>query len=321
MNRIRPSLLAVIVTIGIAPYSMGQKNAEPAKPLKIKHIGGRICVAFSPDGKTLATGGQDNHVRFWDATTGLERRAIETHRAAAGVSRIAFFPDGKTLASASWAGDGTVKLWDVARGKERQLLGQDRGGIPVLAVALSGKRLAWGNAATIHVHDVEANRELHVLYGSAAIDSAAFSPDDKVLATSNGDTTVRLWNVATGQPIRDLTTFPCTATGSHSVAFAPDGRSIVIASRNVRIWDLVTDQEGPALPTTESVFYVAFSPDGRWLAAATFRAIHLWATETQNHVHSWPGRVTSIAFAPDGNRIAFGYDGGAAVIAIGELKK
>src|SRR5262249_2620109 len=151
--------------------------------------------------------------------TAKSRMPFLAHSADAGISRLAYFPDGKTLASGSWAGDGTVKLWEAATGKLIRTVGTDAGGICFVAASTDGKYLAWGNGGKIRLYDVAARRQARCLSISCAVDSVAFSPDSKILTTANGDGTVRLWEVATGKVIRDLSAGQITATDSQAVAF------------------------------------------------------------------------------------------------------
>jgi RNA polymerase sigma factor (sigma-70 family) len=287
------------------------------KSIRLPHEGSRISVAFSPDGKYLATGGQDNRIRLWHVATGKPALSIAAHRAPAGVSRLAFFPDGKTLASGSWAGDGTVKLWDVATGKESRLVGQDKGGIGFLAVSPNGKLLAWGNGGKIHIHYAVADKEAACLSIRSAVDSVAFSPDGATLASANGDGTVRLWELATSKAIRDFPARQSTATGSQAVAFSPDGKTLASAGREVTLWEVATGKEQAKLGESgEGVFYIAFSPNGRWLAAATYKALRLWNVATGKEARHWDEHVRSVAFSPDSKLLAFGSDGGATIVSI-----
>src|SRR5713226_453618 len=85
-----------------APLTVASQQPEAPKIVRLAHKGIRVGVAFSPDSKTLATGGDDGHIRLWDVATAKEKTSFRAHRARVGVSRLAYFPDGKTLASASW---------------------------------------------------------------------------------------------------------------------------------------------------------------------------------------------------------------------------
>lgn len=300
-------------------------ESKPPKIMRVPHEGLRTAVAFSPDSKTLATGAQDNHVRLWDVATRKPRLAIAAHLAPAGVSRLAYFPDGKTLASASWAGDGTVKLWDVATGKEKQRIGQRDGGISVLAVSSDGKFLAWGGGGTIHLHDVKADREARTVVISAAVDSVAFSPDSSLLATADGTGTVLLWQVGSGESVGGFRAAQSTATGSQAIAFSRDGKLIATASRKVKLWQVATGEEVAELgPADETPFYVVTSPDGRYLAAATNKALRLWDWQSRKEIHCWPEVAASVAFSRDGRWLAFGSrqpGDGVGLVEIGEPEK
>src|SRR5947208_87950 len=104
----------------------------------LRHAASAINVVFAPDGKSLASSGNDGLVRLWDAATGKEIRRFEGHKG--NVDGLAFSPDGKTLLSSG--GDGTVRLWDVATGKERLQLHGHNGMVNAAAFAPDGKTVA-----------------------------------------------------------------------------------------------------------------------------------------------------------------------------------
>ena len=172
----------------------GMKIDRPKLSFK-GHTAQIACIAFSPDGKTIATGGFDNTLRLWDTTTG-KPKIIKEHNG--WVESVAFSPDGKTIASGST--DATLRLWDVHTGTEKQVM-----------------RL-------LNTELVEENWAIRER-GKSIID-IAFSPDGKTIAAAAYDPNIYLWDVDTGerQP------FPHTHTrGIVTLAFSPDGQLLTIA--------------------------------------------------------------------------------------------
>ena len=209
-------------------------------------------VAFSPDGKTLASGSLDNTVKLWDVSTGTELRTLEGH--SAEVLSVAFSPDGKTLASGSRK--GTIKLWDVSTGTELRTL------TPMAKYLIRTRPGASDEN------------------GFAAVFSVAFSPDGKTLASGSEDNTVKLWDVSTGAELRTLTGH---SESVESVAFSTNGKILVSGSldKTVKLWDVSTGTEVRTLRHSDFVRSVAFSPDGKILASGSDdETVKLWNVST-----------------------------------------
>src|SRR5208282_2958308 len=179
----------------------------------------------------------------------------------------------------SGSDDTTVRLWDLASGKELRRLEGDTYRVGSVAVSPDGRSLASGSwDKTIRLWDLASGKELRRLEGHTdTVYSVAFAPDGRSLASGSGDNTIRLWDLASGKELRRLEGH----TGRvRSVAFAPDGRSLASGSedKTIRLWDLASGKELRRLEGhTGAVHSVAFAPDGRSLASGSDdTTIRLW---------------------------------------------
>ena len=263
-------------------------------------------VGFSPDGKRLAISRpEDNAVKVLDVATGEELLTLKGHTKY--VESICFSRDGKLVVSGSH--DNTARVWDTATG---QLLHTFRGHPDmVFAVAFSpdGKSIASGGgqgqgaALPVMMWNTLTGRESLQLQGKkfAFIRSLAFSPDGKRLAGASGDSTVRVWDAATGQ---ELLTLKGHTGDLFSVAFSPDGKRLASAGRDktAKVWDGAT---GRLLFTlqghTDVVIRVCFTPDGKRLATGSpDKTIKVWDVATGEERLTLRGNTWLVGFSPDG---------------------
>lgn len=292
---------------GEALHSLRTASSLPLQRRLPGHDQAVDAVAFSPDGKTLATGSFDSTARLWDVATGKTRHILKGHTDQ--VHSVAFSPDGSLLATGGR--DAVVWLWKVATGERFAGLSGHEGGVTWVAFSPDGKTLAAsGYYGTVQLWDLEAQKAGAVLGGhTKVVTSVAFSPDGKTLATGSGDQTVRLWDVDTGKIRRILDQH---AAPVNAVAFSPDGKALATAFNDavVLVWDVDTGKPGPEIGTvTESV---AFSPDGRTLATGGSGyqgdySVTLWNPITAAPISSLTGhsdQVLRTAFSPDGKTLA-----------------
>ena len=274
-----------------------------------------LSVAFSPTGKTLASGGADGNIFLWDVAS-RQRMGKPLTGHAGSVLSVAFSPDGKILASGS--ADGNIFLWDVAG---RQQMGEPLTGHTdsVLSVAFSpdGLTLASGSAdESIFLWDVAGRQRMgKPLTGHAgSVLSVVFSPDGKILASGSADETIFLWDVAGRQQLGE----PLTGHNGWvlSLAFSPDGLMLASGSadESIFLWDVAGRQLlGQLAGHTNPVHSVVFSPDGGTLASGSAdESIFLWDVAGRQLLGQLAGHtdwVTSVAFSPDGQTLASGsYD-------------
>jgi WD40 repeat protein len=236
---------------------------------------------------------------------------------ASRVNCAVFSPDGRWLASGS--ADKTIKIWDVANGRELRTLTGHANWITSLAVSHDGKWLASGsNDRSVRVWDVLTGRELFNFTGHAAsIAALAFSPDNRWLASGSGDSSIKIWDLSTG---KEAQTLKRHAGGVSSLAFSDDGRLLASGSADntIKLWETGGWQEVRTLKKhTGKVTAVAFSADSNWLASASADGmVCLWQTGSDRErftmKHS-SASVLAIAFGPGGSLISAQGDGAIVI--------
>ena len=263
-------------------------------------------VAFSPDGRLLATASEERTARVWDPASGRHLRTLTGHDG--GVRGVAFSPDGQLLATASR--DGTARVWDSAAGRHLRTLTGHTGTVWGVAFSPDGRLLATASAdRTARIWDPATGKHLRTLTGHTdRIWGVAFSPDGQLLATVSADETARVWDPATGNCLRTLTGHTGRVQG---VAFSPDGQLLATTSADetARVWDPATGRHLRTLTGhTDRVRRVAFSPDGQLLATTSAdRTARVWDPATGRHLRTLTGHtggVWGVAFSPDGQLLA-----------------
>lgn len=296
----------------VQPHNAPEREPEPRESLVLESLPTEYThswnrpfvrrVAFSPDGKILASAGYDQQVYLFDLSSGALRTLLGHE---GYITQLAFSPDGETLATASL--DGTIRLFSLEAGPGH-ILNPINQRHPVISLAFSpdGRLLAASSEGALQLFEVASGRaELLFETGGEFID-LAFSPNGQLLAAArSGDGLVYLFDLVT----KKETTFLGNSPGNQGLAFSPDGKTLATCGfdKSVRLFDLSNRLLLRAfLGHQNTVVDVAFSPDGKSIASgSTDGTARLWDVESGESMllSGHQGEVLGVVFSPDGKTL------------------
>ncbi|HLO85643.1 MAG TPA: ribosome assembly protein 4 [Nostocaceae cyanobacterium] len=296
----------VITTLREAVYFQPKQHLLEELNTLSGHSSSVYSVAFSPNGKQLASGSADNSIKIWDIATGQQLQTLSGHSSL--VYSVAFSPDGKKLVSGS--GDKRIKIWNTTTGKQLQTLSGHFSLVYSVAFSPDGKKLVSGSKDnSIKIWNVATGQQLQTL-SSHSVLSVSFSPDGKKLASGSEDKSIKIWDTTTGKQLQTLNGHGSSVL---SISFSPNGKKLAFGSAdsNIKIWDI---NAGKALQTlsghSSSVQSITFSPNGTKLASGSWdKSIKIWDTTTGKKLQTLSGHssiVFSVSFSPDGKKLASG---------------
>jgi tetratricopeptide (TPR) repeat protein len=279
---------------------------KPKAYLKGGHKRDVNCVAFSADGKTLASGSLDRTIRIWEAGTGKPLMRLGGH--ANGVDCVAFSPDGKYLVSRECLSNAYF-LWNLAGGKRIKSWGGGSGSVFQIAFSPDSRLLAVeADKTAVTLLDTQSRTETTRMTGHTdEVTCLAFHPEGRLLASGGRDLTVRIWEVSSGREVQRLDGHQKVLG---SVAFSPDGRLLatggydgLLSIREVDGWREVR----PIRIEQAAVRCISFGRDGRLVYFIAQHMVHTCDLESGEVKLLIPETVSSAALSPDSRRVATGH--------------
>jgi WD40 repeat protein len=320
--------------LGSKPETTGALTPQPSVAATVEmvtqigHYGAAGALAFSRDGRFVATGSSDKTVKLWDVATGYELRTFTGHHGT--VDAVAFSPDGRTILSGG--DDNALKVWNVFSGAELRTFAGHRGTVKSIVFSENGRlALSGGWDNTMKLWDVPSGKQLRSFEGHrGSVDSVALSHDRRFALSASADNTARIWDVSTGNVLQTLTHGDAVL----AVAISPDGRFALTGSKDktMKLWDVATGKEIRSFAHENTVSSVAFSIDGKMAVAGTGYerllnpqgqvsistpdTIQLWDVATGSRIRTFGDRrdpipnvngriglLTSAVLSPDGRTV------------------
>jgi WD40 repeat protein len=280
-------------------YASGTDYACPGEGCWI------MAIAFSPDGRTIASGSADHRVRLWDVATGKLLRTLGNH--SSWVTAVAFSPDGRTVVSSSE--DKTLKLWDPQSKREPLNLRGHTGEVNVVAFSPDGRTIASGSQdKTLKIWDAGSGRELQSFTNQPyQVVSLAFAPDGRTIISAGADDGLKI--LANGQELRSLSRH---STPINAVAFSRDNLTIAYSTsdNSLKLWDLVSGRELRRLLGSGGARALGFSPDSKRIVSGTSEGeLKIWDAVSGGELCNWSAgtnSISAVAFSPDGRAIVSG---------------
>ena len=281
-------------------------NTEKFQSPKISK-GSVSAIAYSPDGRIIASGSYGNSIHLWNANSGQIISNLEGHKES--VFTLQYSPDGKTIASGS--DDNTIRLWNSKTHKTFNILKGHKDSIRTLTFSPDGNHIASGsNDRTIRIWDSMSgvlikNIDAH----SGSLLTLDYSPDGRHLASGSSDNTIRIWNAQTGGAVATLSQQPSQV---RSLSYSPNGKLIAAGSgKAIFLWDVQSQKLLMTLKGhSKPVNYLVFSPDGNTLASGSDDDIvQLWDVKSGHIISTLQGHshyIRTLAFSPNGKVLASG---------------
>ena len=323
-----------IAALQMAPKADATVPAAPGTSLALTGHGNTVVqLAFTPDGKIIASASYDESVRLWDGFSGREiRRFVPSEGSSSGYGPIvAFSADGRSVAiEAVLKTKNAIEIRDVATGNLTATLPGEKFNFDSVVFSPDGRLLAGGgysqaaNKDTIRVFDIAQQKRIRTIKGSGdRAERIAFLPDGQRLMADGPDNSIRILDATTGRQLFSIKVPQDGAGGGRPVALSPDGTLIAsVASHTIlRLWnaatgELVTEWKPDSKDVGDDVAALAVAPNNRILAYAGSLGgeIYLWNSQSHRVIATLKGHkegVTSLAFSSDGTRLVSGGSDGS----------